>query len=45
MLERYETLPSGHRIEREWWMATKLGIWIFSAMVAAYVVHITLLSG
>lgn len=45
MLERYRTSPSGRRVEREWWIATKYGIWIFSAMVAAYVVHITLLAG
>ena len=43
MLERYRTSPIGRRVEREWWITTKYGIWIFSAMVAAYVVHATIL--
>lgn len=45
MLERYQTLPSGRRVERDWWYATKVGMWILAAMVAAYVVHSTLLAG
>ena len=43
MLQRHETLPSGRKIDRDWWYSVKLGMVIFTALAAAYVVHITLL--
>lgn len=43
MLERHEVLRSGSRVDRPWWYATKLLAAIVVALVAAYVVHTTLL--
>ena len=40
MLQRHETLPSGLRMDRDWWHATKLGIVIAAALAAAYAVHL-----
>ena len=43
MLERHEVLRSGFKVDRPWWYATKLVAAIMAALVAAYVVHTTLL--
>ncbi len=43
MLERHQVLRSGFRVDRPWWYATKLIAAIVAALVAAYVVHATLL--
>ena len=43
MLERHEVLRSGRKVDRDWWYSTKLGMVIAAALVAAYVVHATLL--
>ena len=43
MLQRHEALRSGRKVDRNWWYATKLGMVILAALVAAYVVHATLL--
>ena len=43
MLQRHEALRSGRKVDRNWWYATKLGMVILIALVAAYVVHVTLL--
>ncbi len=43
MFERHEILPSGRKADRDWWFATKLGAMIVGALVAAYVVHVTVL--
>ncbi len=42
MLQRHEVLRSGRKVDRNWWYATKLGIVILVALVAAYVVHVTI---
>jgi len=39
MFERHEMLPGGLKIEREWWIATKLLIIVVVAAGAAYLVH------
>ena len=39
MFDRHETLPSGLKVEREWWIATKLLTIVVVAAGAAYVVH------
>ena len=44
VFERHEIMPSGRKEDRDWWFATKLGAVVIGAMVAAYVVHVTLLS-
>jgi hypothetical protein len=44
MFERHEIMPSGRKEDRDWWFATKLAALVIGAMVAAYVVHVTLLS-
>jgi hypothetical protein len=44
MFERHEIMPSGRKEDRDWWFATKLAVVIVVALVAAYVVHVTLLS-
>ncbi len=43
MLQRHEITPAGRRADRDWWFATKLAVVIVVALVAAYVVHVTLL--
>ena len=43
MLERHTVLRSGIRLDRPWWYLTKLSVVIVAALVAAYVVHTTLL--
>ncbi len=43
MFQRHETLRSGRKVDRNWWYAVKLGLVVFTALTAAYVVHITLL--
>lgn len=43
MLERHEVLRSGRKVDRDWWYSTKLGLVIAGALVAAYVVHATIL--
>ncbi|MCY4214453.1 MAG: hypothetical protein OXF68_12600 [Gammaproteobacteria bacterium] len=42
MLERHEVLRSGRKVDRNWWYSTKLGMVVLTALVAAYVVHATL---
>ncbi|MCY3820349.1 MAG: hypothetical protein OXT64_02495 [Gammaproteobacteria bacterium] len=42
MLQRHEVLRSGRKVDRNWWYGTKLGIVILVALVAAYVVHVTI---
>ena len=42
MLQRHETLPSGRKIDRDWWYSVKFGMMVFGALGAAYLVHIML---
>ena len=43
MFQRHEILPSGRKEDRDWWFATKLWAMVVGALIAAYVVHATLL--
>ncbi len=43
MLKRHDVMPSGLKIDRDWWHATKLVIVIAVALAAAYVINATLL--
>ena len=40
MLQRHVILPTGLKVDRDWWHATKLGIAVAVALVAAYAVHL-----
>ena len=42
MLKRHDVLDGEVKMDRDWWYATKLGIVILVALVAAYVVHVTI---
>lgn len=39
MFERHEVLPSGLKVERHWWITTKLFIIVVVAVGAAYLFH------
>lgn len=43
MRERHVVLRGGIKLDQPWWYATKLAVAIVVALVAAYVVHATLL--
>lgn len=36
MLRRHIVLPSGLKVDRDWWRSTKLGIAVAVALLAAY---------
>ena len=40
MLQRHIVLRSGLKLDRDWWHATKLGIVVAVALIAAYAVHL-----
>jgi len=39
MFERHEVLPGGLKMERDWWITTKLLAIVVVALGAAYLVH------
>ena len=43
MLKRHDVLPSGLKVDRDWWHAIKLVGIVVGALAAAYVVNATLL--
>ena len=43
MLKRHEVLPSGLKVDQDWWRAIKLAGIVVVALAAAYVVNATLL--
>ena len=43
MLKRHEVLPSGLKVDQDWWRAVKLVGLVVAALAAAYVVNSTLL--
>ena len=43
MLKRHEVLPTGLKVDQDWWRAIKLAGLVVGALVAAYVVNATLL--
>ena len=42
MLKRHDVLPSGLKVDRDWWHAIKLVGIVVVALAAAYVVNATL---
>ena len=42
MLRRHDVLPSGLKVDRDWWRAVKLVVMIVGALAAAYVINETL---
>ena len=42
MLRRHDVLPSGLKVDRDWWRAVKLVVMFVGALAAAYVINETL---
>ena len=42
MLRRHDVLPSGLKVDRDWWHTVKLAIIVVSTLAAAYVINETL---